>query len=415
MKRLMLFAFVFTLLRPVWGQILTEKNPPEHIKTIIFKTSADDKNQFPLVRQQQPFTLQFDDLTAQEATYYYKITHCDFNWHPSSLLKSEYIKGMDEQPIQPESNSYATLQPYSHYRLTLPNDLTKITLTGNYLLSVIDNYGNEVFSRRFVVYNPLVGVLAEVKRSRDLQYFDTKQVVQFSVKEQDIRLNDPKTSVNVAILQNYRWDNAITSLKPQYVMGNELIYRYDSEARFDASNEFLYFDSKDLRAASTGILRIEQNQLFEHYLFTNTSRSHKVYTYFPDINGDFLVNTINGSNPTNEADYVWVHFSLEPQSFYANKEVYVYGRFSNYQLDDAYRLHYNEKTGLFHGKALLKQGFYNYNFATKNANGADFNEISGNFQQTENSYLILVYYRQPGALYDEVIGVGSANGANITK
>ncbi len=414
MKQL-LFLLSVSFCWSMQAQILAEKNPSDFIKTIVFKTSEDDKNQFPLVRVNQSFTLQFDDLSGNEETYYYKITHCNADWSPSQLLKSEYVRGMDEQPIRPESNSYATLQPYSHYSLTLPNELTKVTLTGNYMLSIVDSYGVEVFSRRFVVYNPLVNIQAEVKRARDLEYFDTKQVVQFSVKERDIRLQDPKSNVKVAILQNYRWDNAITDLKPQYTMGNELIYRYDIESSFWGGNEFFNFDTKDLRIASAGVLRIEQNKLFEHYLYPNISRALRVYTYFPDINGDFLVNTVNGQNSANESDYVWVHFALEPQSNYVSKEVYVYGKFSNYQISDEYRLLYDEKTGLFHGKVLLKQGFYNYNFATKDKNSVNFDEIGGNFQQTENNYVILVYYRAPGALYDEVVGVGGASGANISR
>lgn len=56
------------------AQVLLEKNPSEFIKTIVFKTSDDDKNQFPIVRVNQQFTLQFDDLSGREETYYYRIT-----------------------------------------------------------------------------------------------------------------------------------------------------------------------------------------------------------------------------------------------------------------------------------------------------------------------------------------------------
>ena len=116
------------------------------------------------------------------------------DWSASSLLKSEYIKGIDNQPLQPESNSYGTLQGYSHYRLTFPNELTKITLSGNYMLSITDSYGTELFSRRFVLYTPQVNVLTEVKRARDLQYFDTQQVVQFTIRQKDFRLDNPQCS-----------------------------------------------------------------------------------------------------------------------------------------------------------------------------------------------------------------------------
>ena len=248
-----------------------------------------------------------------------------------------------------------------------------------------------------------------------MQYFDTQQVVQFTIRQKDFRLDNPNVAVKVAVLQNYRWDTAITAPKPQYVMGNDLVYRYDSETAFSGGNEFFYFDSKDISMPASGIARLYRDKWVNNYLFANLSRADNVYTYYPDINGNFLVNTLNGSNPTTEADYTLVHFALEGKPSFWNKEVYVYGKFSNYELNDTYKLTYDEKDGLFKGKVLLKQGFYNYKFATKAGNTIDFNEIGGNFYQTENSYLVLVYYRAPGALYDEVVGIGAASSANITR
>lgn len=403
-KLLLIFLFPWAMLSQ---EVLVEKTPPDYIKTIIFKADDNDKNQFPIVRRNESFSLQFDDLGGNEETYYYKITHCNADWSASSLMKSEYLKGIDNQPIQPESNSYGTLQSYSHYRLTFPNELTQLTLSGNYMLSITDSYDTELFSRRFVVYTPQVSVPAEVKRARDLKYYDTQQVVQFTINQKDFRLNNPQVAVKVAVLQNYRWDTTITGLKPQYIIGNELVYRYDRETAFWAGNEYFYFDSKDIRVAASGIARFTRDRLVGSYLFTNVSRANSVYTYYPDINGDFLITTVNGANPANEADYTQVHFALEGKSTFWGKEVYVYGKFSNYELRDEYKLIYDEKDGLFKGKVLLKQGFYNYKFATKEGRTIDFNEIGGNFYQTENTYIILVYYRAPGALYDEVVGVGA--------
>lgn len=396
-------------------QFISEKNPPEHIRTIVFSAENNlEQAQFPIVRIGETFTLSFDDINANEAVYYYNITHCDYDWSASVLLKSEYIRGMDNQYILPFANSYTTLQPYSHYKLTLPNDLTYISTSGNYLLTIKDEWGNEVFSRKFIIYEPFVGIEVAIKRMRNLDFFDTKQVVQFSVKEQQIRLQNPKENIKVSVLQNYRWDTAIYNLKPQFSLGNELIYRYDDESAFWGGNEYFYFDNKDIRMTMAGVYRVEQNQLFEHFLFTNSPRSNRLYTYFPDINGNFLIQTANGENSDVEADYSWVHFSLEALPDYWNKEVYVYGKFSNYEISPQYQLQYNEDLGIFQGKILMKQGFYNYKFAIKDDQNIDFNSIDGNFYQTENTYVVLVYYREPGAVYDKVIGVGVGNSANIS-
>ena len=94
---------------PMWAQVQEEVNPPDNIKTIIFKGPTDD--QFPIIKLGETITLEFDDMSATEQDYYYKIIHCDYDWTPSTLLKSEYLDGADNQRIIDYQNSYNTLQP----------------------------------------------------------------------------------------------------------------------------------------------------------------------------------------------------------------------------------------------------------------------------------------------------------------
>jgi hypothetical protein len=64
----------------------------------------------------------------------------------------------------------------------------------------------------------------------------------------------------------------------------------------------------------------------------------------------------------------------------------------------------------------MKQGFYNYKYVVVEKNGA-LNEgaVSGNFWQTENNYKVLVYYKDLGARYDRLIGVGEGSSVNISN
>ena len=55
-----------------------------------------------------------------------------------------------------------------------------------------------------------------------------------------------------------------------------------------------------------------------------------------------------------------------------------------------------------------------YVLVDKNKN-VDEGAISGNFDQTENNYKVLVYYRDLGGLYDKIIGVGEASSTLITN
>ena len=411
-----IFKQIFFLLFPVCAvaQIMEEVNPPPHIKTVIFKGPTDD--QFPVITLNERIQLTFDDLSASEQDYYYKIIHCDYDWTPSQLLKSQYLEGIDNQRIIDYGNSLTTLQPYSNYRLTIPNNEVSLSVTGNYVLEIYNAYNELQFSRRFVVYKNVVNVGGTVKRSRDFEYLNEKQVVQFSINTAGFPVVNPKQEIKVALIQNYYWPTALYNIKPQFTIGNELVYKYDQETSFFGGNEFLNFDTKDLRSPTFAISKIEFRELYHHYLFTNDFRTNDEYTYFPDINGDFVVRTLQGEDVARESEYAQVHFSLPYDPVLGLDDVYVFGKYNNYDLSEENKMVYNEETGNLELQHLFKQGFYNYSYVVVQEDGTiNLNAVSGNFHFTENNYLILVYYRDFGEMYDSIIGIGTANSRNISN
>lgn len=397
-----------------FGQIMKEVNPPENIKSIVFKGPTED--QFPVIQLGESMTLEFDDLMANEQDYYYKIVHCDYDWTPSQLLKSQYLDGADNQRIIDYENSYTTLQPYSNYRLSIPNQNVKLRVSGNYVLEIYNSYGELQFSRRFVVYRDAVAVSGVVKRSRDFNFINTKQVVQFNINTAGFNVVNPKREVKVAIIQNHQWPTALYNIKPQFTIGTELVYKYNEETSFFGGNEYLYFDTKDLRSPTFAVSNIEMRDVYHHYLFTNEFRFDQEYTYFPDINGDFVVRTLQGEDVSREAEYSKVHFSLPYSNLIGLNHVYVIGKFNNCALTDENRMTFNEENGKFEATLMIKQGFYNYKYVVQKEDGTiEPNLVSGNFHFTENNYLILVYYRDFGDMYDSIIGIGSANSRNISN
>lgn len=412
-----LFVTILLLSNFSFSQIQNEVPPPENIKSIVFKSDKEG-DQFPIVKIGEKMTLSFDDLYADEKDYYYEIEHCNYNWTPSKLLKSQFLTGVDNQRIMNYENSLATIQPYTNYQLTLPNQQTKLRVTGNYILKVKDNKGDLIFSRRFLVYKDAVGVGTVVKRSRDMKNIDKLQRLQFTINHPDYELINPQQEVKIAILQNSNFNYIISGIKPQFMSGNQLIYKYDKETSFEGGNEYFWFDTKEIRVSSNAIARVDLTNRYNHYLYTNESRKDKAYTYNPDINGDFYIRTIDGveQNVDREADYSFVRFSLAYTNAIGLDNIYVYGKFNNYQLTEENRLKLNDKTNTLNTAILLKQGFYNYKFVKVNEKGiVDFNFISGSFWETENNYTILVYYRDFGDNYDSLIGVGSASSVNISN
>lgn len=415
MKIILALSLVFTMMNS-YGQVRQETPAPNYIQSVIFKGNSSITGN-PIVELGERLHLRFDDIIGDEADYYYTIEHFNYDWSPSELVKSEYMLGYDDVRIINYTNSYNTLQPYTHYELSIPNkDTQGLRVTGNYIINIYNNTKELVFSRKFMVYRPLAQVRTAIKRSRDLKFVNTRQVVNFTVASPDILLRNPERTVKVMLLKNHNLKTAITNVLPQYSLANELIYRYDQETSFWAENEYLKFDSKDIRAPTMNIGRIELLDIYHHFLFTDRSRVAEPYTYNPDINGQFVIRTLQGRNQNIEAEYVWMHFSLMNYDPLEGSELHLYGAFNNFELDDSTLMSYNPDSGLYENARLFKQGYYDYKYVLLLPDGTiDPGFISGNFEKTENEFQVLVYFRDLGARYDQIIGVGSANSINITN
>jgi|AntDeeMinimDraft_5_1070356.scaffolds.fasta_scaffold00668_5 hypothetical protein len=409
------FLFLSTGFLTLFAQV-KETLPPDYIRTIQF-TGNTEFSGTPIVELGQPLKLEFDDLVGDEADYYYKIEHHNFDWKPSNLAKNEVITGYDNVRIFNYENSFNTLQIFSHYNLKIPNQYVKgLKVSGNYMIKILNSDDELVFSRKFIVYEDIVSVQVQTKRSRNVEFINTKQVVNFSVDGgKDFLITNPAQNLKTLIVKNNNLQNSIYNLKPQYNIGNKYIYKYDQKAAFWGGNEYLFFDNKDIRSSTINIQRIALDEIYHTYLYPDENRFDNIYTYNPDINGNFVVRKLRSNQPNIEAEYNWVHFALPNQRDFEG-QVYIYGNFNNYTLDKSTRMKLNTESGYFEGKRLFKQGFYNYKYVLKKPDGS-VNTIffSNSFDETENQYVVLAYYRGVGGRYDRVIGVGSANSRNITN
>lgn len=414
MKKIITILLLSTI-HVLFSQVENEVAPPFNIKTISF--IQNNQNAVPIFQLGSGFQLQFDDLFGNEADYYYEIIHCDYNWNHSEIPKNEYLQGFDNQRIQNYNNSFNTLQIYSHYTLSIPNQYTQqLLISGNYILKILNDSKDVVFSRKFILHEDLVTVPIQVKRARTVSNIETKHNLEFAVKSNTIIFQNPLKNVKVVLMQNGKFDSAIKNVLPQYTIGNDLIYKYDTETQFWAGNEFLYFENKDIRAANNNISRVDSStEIYNSYLYTNNARANFPYTVYEDINGNFVVRNLNAENSEIEADYAWVYFSLSAPTFRSNKDIYINGMFNNYSLTPEFKMDYNPKKAIYEKALLIKQGFTNYEYVIADSKGVVDNEnaIDGNFYQTENDYIILVYYRESTDRYYRVVGKGTANSLNI--
>jgi|TARA_B110000967_G_scaffold121647_1_gene124241 hypothetical protein len=353
--------------------------------------------------------LSFDDLDNDSKDYQYKIEHMTHDWRKSRLLASQYIDGFDENNIINVTNSFNTFQSYTHYAVKIPNVNTVITKSGNYLLSVI-NYDTDevVFTRRFVLYENMATIGVAVSRSRNAKTLSSQQTLEFTVNHPNVRINNPAQEVHVVLLKNENWNEQITDLQPTFFKPNQLKYTYANKTNFWGGNEYLNFDSKLIRNKSINVVRIEMQDIFHHYLFPYTYDENRDYQYNPDINGQFVVRTLEGNDPNTEADYAMMHFTLYADELFKDKEVYVYGGFNNFEIEEDAKMTYDFEDNSYKGNLLFKQGFYNYTYATVDKfNKVNTNEVNGTFFETENEYIVITYFKPFGGLYDRVIGIGT--------
>jgi hypothetical protein len=404
--------FCFTL---ATAQVENEIVPPYNIKTVSFVQNK--QNVVPIFQLGDAFELQFDDLYGTDASYFYEIVHCDYNWNPSDIQKRDYLQGFDNQRIQESSSSFNCLQIYTHYRLPFPNSTTQLKISGNYMLKIFNEDKEVVFSRKFIVYENLATVPIQIKRARTVTNLDSKHNLEFTIKSNVINFQNPLKNIKTILLQNGKFNTAISNIKPQFTIGNDLVYKYDTPTQFWAGNEFLYFDNKEIRVASNTISRVDsQKDIYSSYLFTNEARANSNYYNNQDVNGNFVIRRLFAENSDIEADYAWVYFSLSAPLFRSSDgSIYVTGMFNNYALTTENKMEYNPEKAIYEKAILIKQGFTNFEYLAVKPNGSidSENAIDGNYFQTENEYTVLVYYKEDTDRFTRIIGKGSASSLNL--
>ena len=110
-------------------------------------------------------------------------------------------------------------------------------------------------------------------------------------------------------------------------------------------------------------------------------------------------------------DYGLVLFALDKNVPFYDADVYLFGKLTDWKIQEKFKMAYSEKLEVYAVDVLLKQGYYNYNYAIvkKGTSKADLKELEGNWFETENEYTILVYYRPFGARYDQLVGAITIN------
>jgi len=351
--------------------------------------------------------LSFDDIGEDLQRYSYTFLHCNANWTPSELTVIDFLQGFEEEEIRNPNFSFNTLTEYTHYQLQIPNRDVRWTKSGNYLLVIFDEDKELVLTRRFMVVEPLVRIAPEMTRPASASKFKTHQEIDFKVAFDKLNVRDPKSEIKATILQNGRWDSAIKNIPPFFLYNGEVVFDYQDKISFPAGKEFRFIDLRSFQFKAEGVAAIDEfTDGYEVTLLIDPLRSNEPYTFIRDVNGNFTVENFHRNIDELESDYAMTLFSLEKSLPFKDASVYLYGKITDWKIQERFRMNYNERVGGYLLDVLLKQGFYNYAFAvvSDKDQSISFEETEGNWYQTENDYTILIYYKSFGERYDRLVG-----------
>jgi hypothetical protein len=363
----------------------------------------------PIVRlgSTEKIMLSFDDLDAVDKRYTYRIIHCNRNWQPSEIDELEYLDGFNGEEIRDSYHSVSTKVDYVHYDLVLPNEYLKWTISGNFLLIVYDEEDYPVITKRFLVVNPKISIGADFINPKKTSLLKTHQSLDITVSHEDYYIRDPLNEVTVTVLQNFKWFDAIYNRKPKNNIGSTLSFDPFEPFTFPAHKNFRNFDIRSLTYTSRYVYSIKANQYrIDVLLEKDRKRTYSNFISENDSGGNFVPGNSDSQFGIRAAEYVNVGFTLESPLELEQNDVYIIGGFSDWQLYDSNRMDYLEDSGYYSADLLLKQGYYDYLYALVDRDGQiDLSALEGDWYETDNTYYVLVYLREFGSYYDELVGM----------
>jgi len=422
MKKTILFWIVLAVV-----QSLPAQRQPDHaynpdIRTVkLFQQNNQQSMALLTLNSGDQLELHFDDMCGYAKNYYYTYELCNADWSPATEVNVfDYIRGFTQNRLSQYRVSSVAASKYVHYQALLPERNCVPVKSGNYLLKVyLDSDTSKLaFTKRMMVVDNKVLVGGQVQQPFDNEILRTHQKIQFSVNTQQLNILSPQ-QVNVVILQNNRWDDAVKNIQPSFIRGNMYEYNGEQDCVFPAGKEYRWADLQSFRFLTDRMESVDKTvQPNEVYIKPDPERNNLRYIFFRDRNGWDEITSTESVNPWWQSEYANVHFTFTPNNNqpFAGKTVYLLGEMTANQISDTSKMVYEAAKGVYSKTILLKQGYYSYTYVTKDnrtpSAKADASLTDGNFWETENEYTILFYYRSFSSRHDELLGISTINSRN---
>ncbi len=384
----------------VIGQIA----PPDHIRSIqVYRGTR--KQSLPAIElgSSDYLTLRFDELGGRSRLFRVRVRHRNSDWSDSRLMTDHYLRGYREDLIEGGQPSSVQDPHYMHYRYRFPNENMQLQMSGNYLMEIMEYETSRIlFSIPFFVHENTGRMEFELEElyGLDSRYHVHHQpFVRYTYPSYVI---SPTTDLKMRFVQNRFWGRA--RVADEADMSEAGVYRayLSRPSSFVGVYEFRQLDLNRYDAGGPEIVQVRSETIPPQvWLFRDVVNL--------DVNPGSRTPVAHGL-PRDDlrARYADVRFELElPVREATDLPIYVYGPFNNWTIQEENRMEYQRSSDSYTGRALIKEGEYDYKYALVEKGHIDDLRLDASFASTAQEYASLVYFRDPRLQADRLLQLQS--------
>ena len=379
-----------------------QKAPPNDIQSIQLHPKGQPGSA-PIISldSDEKLALSFDYLGTQSRQFRVEVSHRNRQWQKSSISPSTYLDSFSQTYIQNSRSSFTNRPSYQHVEFEFPNDQLRPVVSGNYLLEIYSyNGGQLLFSMPFFMtentgdINTRIEMLfAQRNDGRPLaQPFTTYRYPDF--------VEYPQFDLSISFVQNQFWGRMreagfLDTISPGKLNGH--LQRRDA---FVGNYEFKLLDLRSFDVDGEQILEYQPEMTPPRIILRRDVQKL-------DTNPRFF-GAPNLGIPLDDrgSEYAQVEFSLETESAVSlSSDIYIVGHFNNWMINELNKMSYDTETGMWKGRAFIKQGEYAYKYVLV-ANGTiDDLALDQGFLSPQQEYLTFIYFKDPDQNYDRILKV----------
>ena len=354
----------------------------------------------------ETLTLAFDLMGHDTRPLSISFHHADRTW-TRDLSTSQFMESFATDLLTEYRRSQGTQEPYVHYSYSFPNDDIRFRISGNYVLRVTEQ-GNPdavLFERPFFIDESAgtLNVGGESVVVTGQRQPSLRPVARFTPPD---ALGGNSFDYNVCFVRNGRWTRTRCSERPRLMERPALLFELERRNAYAPRALAYSVDLSNLRVGGD-IEQVDRSTSPYRVLLEPDAAQ------FPDLgllfNGQVLgpdVRAFGRSNPATTAEYVRTTFAfVPPNEQRLPRPPALRGTFSDPPPASGRSMTWVPTRQRYEGEVLLKQGRYQYTYATDASTRALTQRQSASI--ADDIYTTFVYYRDVSRNTDRLLSVGT--------